>query len=141
MQIRHKEWIPGPARGGTARAFARFEAACIARMDAVVTPSVVALERLRPRQPRTILLANYPRLDEIVPAARWSDRVRAAGYVGGITRLRGAHELVDAMAHVDGELHLAGTFVPPTHTLLEQWSPVVQALPSSHEVVVGAAAC
>jgi glycosyltransferase involved in cell wall biosynthesis len=113
VQMRHKDWIPGPARAGAARAFAQFEAECVARIDGVVTPSVIALERLRRRQPRTILLANYPRLDEIVPAPRWSDRSRAAGYVGGITPVRGARELVDAMDYVDGELHLAGPFIPP----------------------------
>jgi glycosyltransferase involved in cell wall biosynthesis len=112
VQMRYKEWIPGPGRAGAARAFARLEAACVSRMDALVTPSVVALERLRPRQPRAVLIANYPRLDEIRPAARWSDRERAACYVGGITRVRGASELVDAMAHADAELHLAGSFVP-----------------------------
>jgi glycosyltransferase involved in cell wall biosynthesis len=112
VQMRYKEWIPGPGRAGAARAFARLEAECVARMDALVTPSLVALDRLRPRQPRAILLANYPRLDEIRPAARWSDRERAACYVGGITRVRGAPELVDAMAHADAELHLAGSFVP-----------------------------
>ena len=40
VQMRYKEWIPAPARAGAARAFARFEAECVARMDAVVTPSV-----------------------------------------------------------------------------------------------------
>jgi glycosyltransferase involved in cell wall biosynthesis len=113
VQMRYKEWIPGPGRASAARAFARLEAACVARMDAVVTPSVVALERMRRRQPRTLLIANYPRLDEIRPAPRWSDRERAACYVGGIARVRGAPGLVDAMAHVDAELHLAGAFDPP----------------------------
>jgi glycosyltransferase involved in cell wall biosynthesis len=112
VQMRYKEWIPGPGRAGAARAFARLEAECVSRLDGLVTPSVVALERLRPRQPRAKLVANYPRLDEIVPAARWSDRERAACYVGGITPVRGARELVEAMAHADAELHLAGAFVP-----------------------------
>src|SRR5919197_4505180 len=56
VQMRHKDWIPGPARAGTARAFARFEAACVSRLDAVVSPSHTALERLRPIQPRAILV-------------------------------------------------------------------------------------
>jgi hypothetical protein len=112
VQMRYKEWIPGPARAGAGRAFARLEAACVSRLDAVVSPSLPALERMRPRQPRAILVANYPRLDEIAPTPRWSDRERAACYVGGITRARGASELVDAMAGVDAELHLAGVFVP-----------------------------
>lgn len=113
VQMLHKEWIPGPARAGAARAFARLEAECVGRLDALVTPSVIALERLRPRQPRALLVANYPRLDEIRPAARWSDRERAACYVGGLTRVRGAPQLVDAMAHTDAELRLAGAIVPP----------------------------
>jgi glycosyltransferase involved in cell wall biosynthesis len=112
VQMRYKDWIPRPARPAAARAFALLEAECVARLDAVVTPSVVALERLRARQPRTLLLPNYPRLEEIRPAASWDERARAACYVGGITRVRGAPELVDAMAHADAELHLAGAFVP-----------------------------
>jgi glycosyltransferase involved in cell wall biosynthesis len=123
VQIRHKEWIPGPARAATARAFAAFEAECVARLAGVVTPSVVALDRLRARQPRTILVANYPRLDEIRPAACWDDRDRAACYVGGITPVRGARELVAAMAHAEAELRLAGVFVPPDLRLELERSP------------------
>ena len=85
----------------------------MARFAAVVSPSASALERLRPRQPRALPLPNFPRLDAIVPAPRWEDRQRAACYVGSVTRVRGAHELVDAMAHVDAELLLAGAFSPP----------------------------
>jgi glycosyltransferase involved in cell wall biosynthesis len=43
----------------------------------------------------------------------WHARGRAACYVGGITRVRGAHALVDAMAHADAELLLAGPISPP----------------------------
>jgi glycosyltransferase involved in cell wall biosynthesis len=113
VQMRYKDWIPARMRGPAARAFAALEAAAVARLHGVVTPSHTAIARLRRSQPNTILLANYPRLDEIVPAARWSDRERAACYVGGITRDRGARELVAAMAGVDGVLHLAGAFMPP----------------------------
>jgi glycosyltransferase involved in cell wall biosynthesis len=113
VQLRHKEWIPERARAGVARAFAALEAACVGRIDAVVSPSAAALDRLRPRQPRAVLVANYPRLETIVPAARWADRARAACYVGGITRVRGACELVEAMSHVDAELVMAGAISPP----------------------------
>ncbi|MGZ6642122.1 MAG: glycosyltransferase family 4 protein [Solirubrobacteraceae bacterium] len=112
-QVRHKEWIPAPGRRGAAGAGARFEAACAARMDAVVSPSLPALERLRRRQPRAVLVANYPRVDEIVPAARWEQRRPAACYVGAVTGQRGARELVAAMADVDAELYLAGAIDPP----------------------------
>jgi glycosyltransferase involved in cell wall biosynthesis len=123
VQMRYKAWIPGPARARAARAFARLEAACASRLDAVVSPSHTALERLRPIQPRAILVANYPRLDEIVPRPRWSDRERAACYVGGITRERGARELVEAMSGVDAELHMAGVFDPPALRLELERAP------------------
>jgi glycosyltransferase involved in cell wall biosynthesis len=112
-QVRYKEWLPRPSRAMLARTVGRLEAACVARIDAVVTPSVAALARLSPRQPNAVLVANYPRLDDRITAAPWGDRGRVACYVGGITRVRGAQALVDAMAHTDAELYLAGTISPP----------------------------
>ena len=112
-QIRYKEWLPGPSRAAVARAIARLEAACVSRIDALVSPSLAALERLTPHQPNAVLVANYPRLDDTAPVTAWHDRRRAACYVGGITRVRGAHVLVDAMAHAAAELYLAGAISPP----------------------------
>jgi glycosyltransferase involved in cell wall biosynthesis len=112
-QIRYKEWLPGPSRAPVARVVARLEAASVARMDAVVSPSLAALERLAPRQPRAVLVANYPRLHDGGAVGPWHARGRAACYVGGISRVRGAHALVDAMAHADAELYLAGSISPP----------------------------
>jgi hypothetical protein len=113
VQVRHKHWIPPRARAPIARAYAQLEAACVGRLSAVVSPSVTALARLRPRQPRAIGLANYPRLETAPDPGPWDERSRAACYVGGISEVRGARELVAAMAGVDGELHLAGPVSPP----------------------------
>jgi glycosyltransferase involved in cell wall biosynthesis len=113
VQIRNKEWLPAPARPVVSRAFARLEAACVARIDAVVTVNAEIATRLRRHQPRVAIVANFPRLDEISPARSWDERIRAVGYVGNITRQRGACEMVDAMAHADSELHLGGDILPP----------------------------
>lgn len=113
VQMRHKDWIHARARARVAQAAARLEAACAGHIDAVVSPSASALDRLRPRQPRAVLVANYPRLEAVPAPAPWEQRLRAACYVGAITRVRGAHELVDAMAHVDADLYLAGAMWPP----------------------------
>jgi glycosyltransferase involved in cell wall biosynthesis len=112
-QIRYKDWLPGPSRRAVARSVASLEAACVARLDALVSPSVAALDRLAPRQPNAVLVANYPRLEERAVVPDWNDRARAACYIGGITRARGVQALVDAMAHTDAELHLAGAISPP----------------------------
>jgi glycosyltransferase involved in cell wall biosynthesis len=113
VQMRHKDWIPARARMRAAQTAAALEAACVGRIDAVVSPSASALDRLRARQPRAVLVANYPRLETAPALPSWDQRRRAACYVGGITRVRGAHELVDAMAHVEAELLLAGAMWPP----------------------------
>jgi glycosyltransferase involved in cell wall biosynthesis len=113
VQILQKDWLPSLARRPVARAAALVEAATIARIDGVVAVNEEICERLRRHQPKGVVVTNYPRLDEIVPARTWAERERAACYVGAITRVRGASELVDAMAHVDGELYLAGVMSPP----------------------------
>jgi hypothetical protein len=112
-QIRSKDWLRGPSRAPLAHAIARLEASCVARIDALVSPSLAALERLAPYQPRAVLVANYPRLDGAGGVAPWEGRERAVCYVGGITRVRGVRALVDAMAHADAELYLAGPISPP----------------------------
>jgi glycosyltransferase involved in cell wall biosynthesis len=112
VQIRHKDWLPPVARTPAARACALIESASIARIAGVVAVNDDILARLRRHQPRGVVVTNYPRLEEIVPAAHWQERARAACYVGAITRVRGARELVDAMAEVAGELHLAGVVSP-----------------------------
>jgi glycosyltransferase involved in cell wall biosynthesis len=112
-QTRSKDWLRGPSRAPVAHAIARVEASCVARIDALVSPSRAALERLAPYQPRAVLVANYPRLEDVGVVAPWQSRTRAACYVGGISRVRGAHALVDAMAYADAELYLAGSISPP----------------------------
>ena len=47
------------------------------------------------------------------PRRGGSDRERAGLLRRRLTRVRGAPELVDAMAHIDAELHLAGAIAPP----------------------------
>ena len=112
VQIRHKDWLPSVTRAPAARACALIESASIARIDGVVAVNDDILNRLRRHQPQGVVVTNYPRLDEILPAAGWGERSRAACYVGAITRVRGVRELVDAMAEVAGELHLAGVVSP-----------------------------
>jgi glycosyltransferase involved in cell wall biosynthesis len=123
VQIRSKSYIPARARAGVGRAFAGVEAACVGRIHGVVAVNGQIRERLRRYQPRTIVVANYPRLDEIVPAGAWTDRASAACYVGAITPVRGARDLVAAMAHTEGELLLAGTITPPQLQLELEQSP------------------
>ena len=65
---------------------------------------------------RTIVIANYPRIEELPQAAgsAFSDRARAVVYLGAITELRCITEIVDALCSAklrpDIRLRLAGHF-------------------------------
>jgi glycosyltransferase involved in cell wall biosynthesis len=60
------------------------------------------------------MIANYPDLNEFDFSDATKKRdPKALCYVGGLFPTRGIKELVQAMALVDGVLHLAGTFSTP----------------------------
>jgi glycosyltransferase involved in cell wall biosynthesis len=103
-----KPWIAPRLRGPLAAVANRVEIAGIRRLSAVVCSEPPYVERLRPYAKRAVLVANFPRLEEI-STGPWDERTRAACYVGDMSRIRGIPELVDAMGDVTGELELAGT--------------------------------
>ncbi len=110
-QILTKHWIRPALRAPAARAVGRVEAAVVRRLSAVICADPANVERFAALSDRVVLVANYPRLDEIAPAKEQpSDRLVC--YVGGISRVRGSVELVDAMTMVDGRLLLAGPVSP-----------------------------
>ncbi len=114
--IRSKHYLPAPLRGVVAALADLLERAAAARLDAVVavTPGIAA----RFARTRTAVVRNYPRLDEFAPpeAKPYAARPAAALYVGGLSAIRGAREMVRAIGKVDpaleAELWLAGRFDP-----------------------------
>jgi glycosyltransferase involved in cell wall biosynthesis len=110
-QIMAKHWIRPFARRPTALAVGALEMAVARRLAAVVCASPDNAARFRPRCRRVEVVENFPDLSEIAPASHEPEG-RQVCYVGGISRVRGAFELVDAMAAVDGELLLAGPGSP-----------------------------
>jgi glycosyltransferase involved in cell wall biosynthesis len=69
-----------------------------------VTPTIA--ERLRRYQPKTILVRNFPRLEEFPPSSRpWSERPPAVAFVGGIRAERGIREMVHAIGLVPSSLN------------------------------------
>ena len=112
-QILTKPWIRPALRAVVARAVGRVEAGAARRLSAIVCADPANVPRFAELSGEVVLVANYPRLDEIEPVP-WDLRERAVCYVGGISRVRGSVELVDAMASVDAELLLAGPVSPPS---------------------------
>ena len=108
-QILTKQWIRPWMRGGVSRGFELYENARVRRLAAVVAATPHIAQRFAAVAQRSVVVANYPFPEELAPPAAPLPRERAVCYVGGITRTRGAFEMVRAVTRVPGvRLLLAG---------------------------------
>jgi len=117
-QIRTKEWLPRWIRGPVACSFGTLESYAASRLDAIVAATPHIAERF-PKD-KTVVVNNYPLKDEIINCeSEYTDRPPAITYLGGISRIRGALEMVRAMEimcqdyHYDARLTLVGDFESP----------------------------
>lgn len=115
QQILTKHWIPAPLRRPAAFAFNVWEKLAARACDAVAVATEGIAEKFRGLNP--IVIHNYPdlrMLPNLSPVPKERD---VLVYVGGISKLRGAVEMVRALeylAHIDNlRLELIGRFEPP----------------------------
>jgi len=108
--IQSKDWIPKLLRGVVAWCFEKYEDRASRKLSALVTATPFINERFRKINPRAVNINNYPIIEELDESTPWSEKERAVCYIGEITRIRGAEEMVKAMDEVDGKLYLAGKY-------------------------------
>lgn len=111
--ILDKEWINPWIRKPASKIFCLFERFCSRFFDAIVTatPSI----RQGFRQDKSICVENFPIMDELSfgEAVSYESRPKQFVYVGGLSAIRCAREMVQALEKVaDGEvsLRIAGPF-------------------------------
>jgi glycosyltransferase involved in cell wall biosynthesis len=115
-QILTKHWILAILRRPSAWLFGRWEKFAARFFDAVVVATEGIAEMFSKHN--LIVIHNYPDLEMLPPTLRSSttENERELIYVGGISRLRGAVEMVDTLAclsHIDNlRLDLVGRFEP-----------------------------
>jgi glycosyltransferase involved in cell wall biosynthesis len=116
-QTLSREWIPARARRAAARLVNVIERIAVRPLNLVVAATPTIAKRFP--SVRTVTVQNFPilgelRIDEPVPLP---ERERLVVYVGIISRIRGAFEMVDAMATLPADsscrLVLAGQISPP----------------------------
>jgi hypothetical protein len=110
-QILTKQWIPSALRRPLSWAFERYENAQVKRLAGVVAATPHIAERFASLARWLANVSNFPFLDELAPASVAVPRENKVCYVGGITRTRGAHEMLRALALVPGvRMLLCGKF-------------------------------
>lgn len=129
-QIMGKYYLAKWLRPIVARMYQAFEFFAVKRVDAVVAARPDVLEHFDGRTKCSVGVFNYPMLEELWAEIADEARDRIICYVGGMTRIRGLKELVQAMEFVNGELHLAGKIsesdLEEELKTLAGWSKVVQ---------------
>ena len=117
-QVLTKYWIPAPARRPVAWMVAAMEWLAARVFDAIVPAEPKIAGRFPPH--KTVLVQNFPILDELVRTGSppYRDRPPHFAYIGGISAIRGIHEMINAINTSGGSegqdirLHLAGAVQP-----------------------------
>jgi glycosyltransferase involved in cell wall biosynthesis len=131
-QILTKHWIPHLLRRPLAIVFNIFEKRLAKALDAVVVATEGIAEKFAHLKP--IVVHNYPDLRMLPDPSteRGKGKEKVIVYIGGISKVRGAAEMVRALEHLnpilDVRLDLIGRFEPPE---LEQ---KLQVLPGYQRV-------
>ncbi len=114
--ILDKDWIAGWLRRPVAWMVGLFEVGLASFFDAVIaaTPSIAR----RFSKEHTETIQNYPIEQQLkISGVAYGDRPFLMAYVGGVSRIRGARQLVEAMEFVPPELEarcaIAGNFETP----------------------------
>jgi glycosyltransferase involved in cell wall biosynthesis len=116
--ILHKDYIPRRLRRPLTWSVRKLEDAACRRFSGLIAATPTIAKRFHSINPNTVVVHNFPMLDEIVPdvALPWNERPPAVAYIGSISERRGIREILQALALLPSanpaQLMLAGPFSP-----------------------------
>ena len=116
-QLLGKPYLNKPARWALSNVFAVYEHWASHKLDAVLTATPFIRNKFLAIGVPSIDINNYPLLDELANSEiDWSQKKNQVCYVGGISRVRGIHKMVQAMEFVnsDTQFSLGGSFNEPS---------------------------
>lgn len=110
-QILSKHWIPGPLRKTISWTVEKIENYAAKRFDYIVTATPYIRDRFLKINRNSIDVNNFPLLSELhIPNTDWSSKEKLVCYVGGIGKIRGIQEMVQAIGLTPYFMLLAGNF-------------------------------
>lgn len=93
----------------SSRVVEMYENYAVKRLFAIIPAAPVIYDRLEKLNKNTVLVCNYPKLDEFDEIVS-PKRKNEVCYIGGITKIRGIFEMITAVENSDIKLILAGKF-------------------------------
>ena len=102
-----KDYIPSVLRFFISSAFKIYDTVSCKKFDVIVTATKAISEIYKNRGCKTIVINNYPILDELNTSAN-AEKEKICCFAGAQNQIRGIKELVIAAGQIDGKLYLAG---------------------------------
>jgi glycosyltransferase involved in cell wall biosynthesis len=131
-QLLGKPYLNKPALWALSKVFRVFESWACKQFDGVIAATPFIRDKFLQINPNTVDINNFPLLGELDAQVPWADKTAEVCYVGGIGRIRGISEVVQAMGLVQGDvrLNLCGRFSEPaleeTCKAMSGWKKVKQ---------------
>lgn len=112
LQLLSKPYLNPTLLSHISGGYSLFEKYACSRLDGVVAATPFIRDKFQRINSRTVDVCNFPLLDEFMPSDDWGSKRNEVCYVGGVSAVRGARQLVMAMVHVKTavRLNLAGGF-------------------------------
>jgi len=110
-QILSKQWIPAPLHKTISWTVEKIENYAAKRFDYIITATPYIRDRFLKINRNSIDVNNFPLLAELhISNTDWSSKEKLICYVGGIGRVRGIQEMVQAIGMTSYSMLLAGNF-------------------------------
>ena len=110
-QILSKGWIAAPFRKIISWMAEHYENRAVRQFDCIITATPYIRDRFIKINKNSMDINNYPLLSELHTAnTEWDRKEKLVCYVGGIGRIRGIREMVQAIGMTKYSLLLAGGF-------------------------------
>jgi len=114
-QMLGKPYLNKPALWTLSKLLGVYESWACRQFDGVIAATPYIRDKFLAINPRSVDINNFPLLGELDAQVSWADKAGEVCYVGGIGRIRGIAEVVQAMSLVQSgvRLNLCGLFFEP----------------------------
>jgi glycosyltransferase involved in cell wall biosynthesis len=114
-QILAKPYLNKPTLWALSGVFGAFESWACRRFDGVIAATPFIRDKFLTINPNTVDINNFPLQGELENELSWDAKQKEVCYVGGIAKIRGIHEVCEALSLIgsDAHLNLCGNFESP----------------------------